>query len=46
MVTPKEVSKDKGNLITMISLHMGWPGVFEEVERMLEFIEVDGGMGT
>jgi hypothetical protein len=30
----------------MVSLHVGWPDVFENAGLMLEIIEVDRGKGT
>jgi hypothetical protein len=30
----------------MVSVHVGWPDILEEAGLMLEFIEVDRGMGT
>lgn len=45
-VIPEQGSKEKEHFITMVSLHIGWLGVFEEVRPMLELVEVDCATGT
>lgn len=44
--TPEEGSKDKENLITMVSLYMPWFEVLEKVGPVLELIKVDRGTET
>lgn len=39
-------SEEKGKLIAMVGPHGGWTEVLCKVGRMLELVEVDGGMGT
>lgn len=40
-----KIQRQKKSLTAMVSLHMGWPDILEEVEWMLE-LTVDRVMGT